>query len=679
MLEPNELDTMKRKELQKLCKERGIKANSKTSQLIENLKAWCAENGNVDEANGETGKDKEQSCAISETKDRSSLENGEEEEEENACDKEDGRDALPSKDDLEVMPRKELQMLCKKYGIKANSKTAKLVANLCDYYASMSSACEADEQKVVKTKTKSSPKKKKKRKICRALANLADSLQPGARDAAPSVVSKVSLTKDSVSIVAAQGNVETAEEEQEELEKKTTPKKKSTKKRLSRALASLADTLSPGSRDPAPQRDITTNGVKISQKKRRLSRAVANLADSLTSGALDPAPSSVSSTDVDIVVSTDISTSEIATRKNLRARLSNSSVSTVPRSTSSASQQDSTIKKDQPTKRRRSSRLERLSEVKSDTSIDKATFNEDDDEDDVLVEHTFGGLSTVKKKTKKKRSARVSRAQPLHHTHDTALGEMEPEISVPKRRRSARLSDSEKAPAKDSVHLKYSKKKRKIDKKKKRRRAVPDWNKIHGTMFKDQESIATTYQKIQARRTPKPVKTKRKSVASKGKKKRISAFRGGVKSKTTKTAAPKSYGNKKKRRRSRNPALDIGSTAFDEVAEAAEGGKKSRDKAKRRAIYVAALKRKPFVAKKANRKPIETREFNLSTSNFGTRRGSKAPVKPTWKMKTKPFKYDGDSMFSPQKPTRGRKTGFDLEHSLAMPLTWEPHKGPIRG
>jgi len=102
---------------------------------------------------------------------------------------------------------------------------------------------------------------------------------------------------------------------------------------------------------------------------------------------------------------------------------------------------------------------------------------------------------------------------------------------------------------------------------------------------------------------------------------------------------------------------------------------------RRRNIYVKALKCKPFKTKKSKRPTTAPKAFNLSTSNYGShkkRNRNGEPLKPTWKMKTKPLPpYRGESLFSPKKPRKRRKNAFNLEESLAMPLTWVPKKGKI--
>ena len=140
------------------------------------------------------------------------------------------------------------------------------------------------------------------------------------------------------------------------------------------------------------------------------------------------------------------------------------------------------------------------------------------------------------------------------------------------------------------------------------------------------------------------------------------------------------YGN---RRRKSLKAKQL--VSFNEIFDDAMNEEKSTESAKenkkRRKIYVKALKCKPFKAKKSKRPTTAPKAFNLSTSNYGShkkRNRNGEPLKPTWKMKTKPLPpFRGESLFSPKKPRKRTKNAFNLQESLAMPLTWVPKKGKI--
>jgi hypothetical protein len=49
-------------------------------------------------------------------------------------------------DELEALPRRELQALCKRFGIKANSKTTTLIENLSEHYAAATEPVEDEEE-----------------------------------------------------------------------------------------------------------------------------------------------------------------------------------------------------------------------------------------------------------------------------------------------------------------------------------------------------------------------------------------------------------------------------------------------------------------------------------------------------------------------------------------------------
>ena len=102
---------------------------------------------------------------------------------------------------------------------------------------------------------------------------------------------------------------------------------------------------------------------------------------------------------------------------------------------------------------------------------------------------------------------------------------------------------------------------------------------------------------------------------------------------------------------------------------------------KERKIYVKSLKCKPFKTKKSKRPTTAPKAFNLSSSNYGShkkRNRDGEPLKPTWKMKTKPLPpFHGDSLFSPKKSRKRNRNAFDLQQSLSMPLTWVLKKGKL--
>eukprot|EP00940_MAST-03C_sp_MAST-3C-sp2_P000734 g734.t1 len=585
MLDENALNGMKRKDLQKLCKERGIKANSKTAVLLQALKTWSASQ-------------KKNDCEVQAAESEDNNQN----------------DSKYDMNTLQSMSRKELQRLCKENEIKANSKTTKLITDLFAFFSqSRGEADKIAETSAPKEEIKESKYQNiKKKKIPRALANLADSLSSGARDIAPS---KIAFE-------------ETTSSEGQDRPTKAIPSEKK------------------------------------DQKERR---------------------------------------------QSARLRLSNCSVDTVKSSPSNANfvkGNDSTLKKSAGTKKRTRplSALERLSNISSAASANMEELSGSDD-DSVLVEHTFGGLTTVKKKVKRNPSARIFPITSPDEKTSNDVTSTEQEIPVPKRRRSARLSKSKvlagDAPVNfetDTSDTKEKKKKKKALKKRMRSnrgKSVPDWNKIHNAMFEKEESIATTYEKIMARKTPKAA-TKSKKRTQAGAKKRAKNFKGVAAKKPKRPSAflkkhrggPKYYGQKRKRRRSCGKE-DV--AAFDAAMEDGSESAPSSVSApasglRRKHVIVPALRRKPFVAKKSNRPPTKTKEFNLSSSNFGSRRGNKKSndSAPAWEMKTTPYVYEGDSLFSPTKRSKRkiaarRRERFNLEESLKKPLTWEPKKGPIRG
>ena len=115
------LQGLKRKDLQCLAKEHGIKANSKTAKLVKELvKVFTA-------ASEDIVVQEENEVVEDEVEEVKEVEQEEQDDEENS----EAKEVL----ECHTWKRKKLQTWCKRVGIKANSKTTILVEKLKAYYA----------------------------------------------------------------------------------------------------------------------------------------------------------------------------------------------------------------------------------------------------------------------------------------------------------------------------------------------------------------------------------------------------------------------------------------------------------------------------------------------------------------------------------------------------------------
>ena len=110
---------------------------------------------------------------------------------------------------------------------------------------------------------------------------------------------------------------------------------------------------------------------------------------------------------------------------------------------------------------------------------------------------------------------------------------------------------------------------------------------------------------------------------------------------------------------------------FDDAMNEEKSTESAKENKKRRKIYVKALKCKPFKAKKSKRPTTAPKAFNLSTSNYGShkkRNRNGEPLKPTWKMKTKPSPpFEVNPCFHPRSHERERRMRLIFRNPLPCP------------